>query len=177
MSDLGMLGEFFRGLRTSSLRMVVEEAEKDEPYSWEQDGLSLRRELFYSHWRGTDTRWRILVDGYEFAAEIQRIGGGLISGGISTCYWVWLDLPLKLATKCLKGSGLKKHKEYLMEEFYPTENGPPRWNACAKEFDDVVKMWKTWNQSYRVNAHTNENQEPETTGSECELSLPAAALL
>lgn len=161
MSILSDLSSWAHDLRRSALRLSAEEDR--EPREWTQDGVNIRQEFYHAHWNGSDTRWRILFDGFDFALERQIIGGGLLSGGISTHYWVWLDLPLKHATACLRKAGLKP-ENHLMEEFYPTENGPERWNACVDDFADVVRLWKVWDKTYR--SKTVQNNESQIQGFE-----------
>ncbi len=147
MSTLAELSSWLTGLRKTTLRLAAEEV-KEETSAWEQDGVNVSREFFYGHWNGSDTRWRILLDGFDFALERQSIGG-LLGGGISTWYWVWIDLPRLNAEACLREAGFDSGK-HLMEEFYPTENGPERWNACFEDFDDVLRLWKVWDSKYRM---------------------------
>lgn len=118
--------------------------------TFEAGGLSVRYAYTYAHWNGSDTRFSITIDGVEFALERETYKWSL-AGGFSVRYWVWLDLAKPHALQCLKAAGLPA--KCLMEELYPTTNGPARFNACVGEFDDVLRLWRVWDPTYRVKDH------------------------
>lgn len=135
--------------RVQQIRKDAVEAEKaEEPVEEIMDGLPVKFRLFHSDDRRGETRREMLIDGYDFACEIEYVPWNILKG-ISMSYWVWLDLPKDLALKVIQQVKEPKDKITLMEEFYPTENGPARWNAHAKDPYDVVALYKVWAPKYK----------------------------
>lgn len=146
MSILSTLRDAQRNLSDTRLRMVKAAMEDNsEPEPETIDGVEVTMKMFYADRKST--RCEVRLDGYNFACEIEHTPWSIFKP-ITTCYWVWLDLPRGVVDRMLAAVKDPEGKMSPMEEFYPTENAP-RWNAHVRELSDVLKLWKLWAPKYR----------------------------
>ena len=144
---LGQLRDAQHNLSATRLRLVKEQlAEGAESEPETIDGVEVTMRMFYADRKAT--RHEVRLDGYNFACEIEHTPWSIFEP-ITVSYWVWLDLPRGVVDQMLTAVKEPEGKMSAMEEFYPAENGPSRWNANVKELSDVLKLWKLWAPKYR----------------------------
>lgn len=125
----------------------AQESEREEgPVEYEVDGVKIVSELFYCDRKGS--RRSLDFDGYPFATELEYVPWSIFKP-VTTSYWIWTDLTHGRVEYLIKATGIEESRLWPMEEFYPTDNGPSRWNAHARDLESVVALWKVWEPKYR----------------------------
>lgn len=154
MSILGQVVEL-----SHQLRKITQAACREElpDVTGEVDGHQVVCKVFYQDWQGKEIRREVFVDGYKFACELERFSFNILKGGISVCYWVWLDLTRDRAERVIAEAGLPA--DAIMEDFYPPENQPMRYNAAVKTLEEVIALWKAWAPKYRPDSDSFDCQE------------------
>lgn len=133
------------GLVRSRLKAI--EDNPDAGWEGDIDGVHFVCRQIYADRK--ETRVDVIIDGWQFATEIERIPWN-IRQPTSLSYWVWTDLPIDVVEMIIERAGLKDEKGVVpMEEFYPTENGPMRYNVHADTLEQVAALWKVWAPAYR----------------------------
>lgn len=99
----------------------------------------------------------VLLDGEMFARECECVPWNLLRD-ITVDYTCFVDLPLHKARKLAIEAGLEvvSHRSteenhcWVIEEWYPAENGPLGYFIVCQTLDQVVRLWKLWNAKYKI---------------------------